>query len=82
MKLPTKAIITDAGFASRYLPITKTIPKAMLPLGNRPIMQLVIEECIQAGITEIIIVATTEGKPIYEDYFLSLIHISEPTRPY
>ena len=40
-KMPTKAIITDAGFASRFLPITKTIPKAMLPLGNRPIMQLV-----------------------------------------
>ncbi|MBQ2660268.1 NTP transferase domain-containing protein [Candidatus Saccharibacteria bacterium] len=66
---PTKAIITDAGFASRYLPITKTIPKAMLPLGNRPIMQFVIEECVEAGIEEIIIVATPEGKPIYEDYF-------------
>lgn len=64
-----KAIITDAGFASRYLPITKTIPKAMLPLGNRPIMQFVVEECIEAGIEEIIIVATPEGKPIYEDYF-------------
>jgi UTP--glucose-1-phosphate uridylyltransferase len=68
-KLVRKAIITDAGFASRYLPITKTIPKAMLPMGNRPIMQLVIEECVQAGIEEIIIVATPEGKPIYEDYF-------------
>lgn len=68
-KKPTKAIITDAGFASRYLPITKTIPKAMLPLGNRPIMQLVVEECAEAGIEEIIIVATHEGKPIYEDYF-------------
>ena len=64
-----KAVITDAGFASRYLPITKTIPKAMLPLGNRPIMQFVVEECVQAGIEEIIIVATPEGKPIYEDYF-------------
>ena len=68
-KMPTKAIITDAGFASRFLPITKTIPKAMLPLGNRPIMQFVVEECIEAGITEIIIVATPEGKLIYEDYF-------------
>ena len=68
-KMPTKAIITDAGFASRFLPITKTIPKAMLTLGNRPIMQFVVEECIEAGITEIIIVATPEGKPIYEDYF-------------
>ena len=68
-KTPTKAIITDAGFASRYLPITKTIPKAMLPLGNRPIMQLVVEECVDAGIEEIIIVATPDGKKIYEDYF-------------
>lgn len=66
---PTKAIITDAGFASRFLPITKSIPKAMLPLGNRPIMQLVVEECAAAGIQEIIIVATPEGKGIYEDYF-------------
>lgn len=64
-----KAIITDAGFASRYLPITKTVPKAMLPFGNRPIMQFIVEECAQAGIEEIIIVSTPEGKPIYEDYF-------------
>jgi UTP--glucose-1-phosphate uridylyltransferase len=64
-----KAIIADAGFASRYLPITKTLPKAMLPLGNRPIMQFVISECIEAEIEEIIVVATPEGKPIYEDYF-------------
>lgn len=78
MKRPTKAIITDAGFASRYLPITKTIPKAMLPLGNRPIMQLVVEECVQAGIQEIIIVATREGKPIYEDYFYNKVsHIHD-----
>ena len=68
MSAVKKAVITDAGFASRYLPITKTIPKAMLPLGNRPIMQLVVEECVAAGIEEIIIVATAEGKPIYEDY--------------
>lgn len=66
---PTKAIITDAGYASRFLPITKTIPKAMLPIGAKPIMQLVVEECTNAGIKEVIIVATAEGKPIYEDYF-------------
>jgi UTP--glucose-1-phosphate uridylyltransferase len=69
MKKVRKAIITDAGFASRYLPITKTVPKGMLPFGNRPIMQFVVEECVGAGIEEIIIVATPEGKPIYEDYF-------------
>lgn len=66
---PTKAIITDAGCASRFLPLTKTIPKAMLPLGNKPIMQLVVEECIVAGIKEIIIVATAKGRPLYDDYF-------------
>jgi len=68
-KQPTKAIITDAGYASRFLPITKTIPKAMLPLGAKPIIQYAVEECLEAGIQEIIIVATEEGKPIYEDYF-------------
>ncbi len=66
-----KAIITDAGFASRYLPITKTIPKAMIPIGSKPVMQLCVEECARAGIEEIIIVATpnTKSKEIYEDYF-------------
>ena len=66
-----KAIITDAGFASRYLPITKTIPKAMIPIGAKPVMQLCVEECVAAGIEEIIIVATpnTESKEIYDDYF-------------
>ena len=43
-KKPKKAIITDAGFASRYLPITKTIPKAMIPIGAKPVMQLCVEE--------------------------------------
>ena len=68
-KKPTKAIITDAGFASRFLPITKTIPKAMIPMGAKPIMQLVVEECVAAGIRDIIIVATPDGKAVYEDYF-------------
>lgn len=66
---PKKAVITDAGFASRFLPITKTIPKGMLPIGNRPVIQLVIEECLAAGIEEIILVVTPEGKSIYDDYF-------------
>ncbi|MBR2841560.1 NTP transferase domain-containing protein [Candidatus Saccharibacteria bacterium] len=66
-----KAIITDAGFASRFLPITKTIPKAMIPIGAKPVMQLCVEECAKAGIEEIVIVATpnTKAKEIYDDYF-------------
>ena len=71
MKSVKKAIITDAGFASRYLPITKTIPKAMIPIGAKPVMQLCVEECVEAGIEEIIIVATpnTKSREIYDDYF-------------
>lgn len=66
-----KAIITDAGFASRFLPITKTIPKAMIPIGAKPVMQLCVEECMAAGIEEIVIVATpgTMSRAIYDDYF-------------
>lgn len=66
-----KAIITDAGFASRYLPITKTIPKAMIPIGSKPVMQFCVEECVEAGIEEIVIVATpnTKSREIYDDYF-------------
>jgi UTP--glucose-1-phosphate uridylyltransferase len=68
-KTPTKAIITDAGFASRFLPLTKTVPKGMVPIGAKPIMQICVEECIEAGIQEMIIVATADGKAVYEDYF-------------
>jgi len=64
-----KAVVTDAGYATRFLPVTKTLPKCMIPIMDKPITQLVIEECMIAGITEIILVATEEGKPIYEDYF-------------
>lgn len=64
-----KAVLTDAGYATRFLPITKTLPKSMLPIWDKPITQYIVEECMEAGITEIIMVATEEGKPIYEDYF-------------
>ena len=66
---PTTAIITDAGKATRFLPWTKNTPKAMAPIGNKPIMQLVVEECATAGIKNIIIVTTKDGEGIYEDYF-------------
>ena len=68
-KTPTKAVITDAGFASRFLPITKTIPKAMIPLGAKPIMQYVVEECVKGGIKDISVedISTEEViKKIYE----------------
>src|SRR5688572_10023993 len=52
----TKAIIPVAGYGTRRLPITKAIEKCMLPIGNRPIVDYVAEDCLKAGITDIILV--------------------------
>ncbi|QQR51580.1 hypothetical protein IPF89_01990 [Candidatus Saccharibacteria bacterium] len=68
MQRPTKAIITDAGYASRYLPITKTIPKAMLPFGNKPIIQMAVEECAEAGIRKL-----SSSLPQRENPFMRII---------
>jgi UTP--glucose-1-phosphate uridylyltransferase len=64
-----QAIITDAGLASRFLPIVKTIPKSFIPIGSKPIMQILIEECVEADIGRIILVAREETRQVYEDYF-------------
>lgn len=63
-----KAIITAAGFGSRFLPFVKNIPKEMLPLVDRPSIHYLVEECKEAGIEEIIIVTRYEHSLI-EDYF-------------
>ncbi len=51
-----KAVITCAGFGTRFLPISKTIQKEMLPILNKPTIDYVVEDCLKAGITDIIIV--------------------------
>ncbi len=51
-----KAIISTAGFGTRFLPISKTIQKEMLPILNRPVIDYVVSDCVKAGIEEIIIV--------------------------
>jgi len=65
----TKAIITAAGFGSRFLPITKTFPKEMLPIIDKPIIQYLVEECAEAGIEEVIIVVSPAEVTKFEDYF-------------
>lgn len=64
-----KAIITAAGFGSRFLPITKTFPKEMLPIIDKPIIQYLVEECAEADIEEVIIVASPGEVTKFEDYF-------------
>lgn len=68
MKRPTKAIIPAAGFGTRFLPQTKAMPKEMMPLIDKPIIQYVVEELVAAGITDIIIVGSANKRAI-EDHF-------------
>jgi UTP--glucose-1-phosphate uridylyltransferase len=63
-----KAIIPAAGLGTRFLPATKAIPKEMLPIVDVPTLQLVVEEALQAGIEEIVLV-TGRGKSSIEDHF-------------
>lgn len=64
-----KAIITAAGFGSRFLPVTKSIPKEMLPILDKPIIHYLVEECKEAGIEEVIIVASPNEYEKFEGYF-------------
>lgn len=63
-----KAVITAAGLGTRVLPATKTIPKEMLPIVDKPAIQYIAEECAAAGITEILVIIS-RGKQTIEDHF-------------
>jgi UTP--glucose-1-phosphate uridylyltransferase len=63
-----KAVIPAAGWGTRFLPITKSMPKEILPLVDKPIIQYAVEECAACGI-ELIIIITSQGKAAIEDYF-------------
>jgi len=63
-----KAVIPAAGLGTRFLPATKTVPKEMLPIVDRPILLYVVEEAVRAGIEDIILVAG-RGKTAIEDFF-------------
>ena len=68
MKKVTKAIFPVAGMGTRFLPATKASPKEMLPIVDKPAIQYIIEEAIQSGIEEILII-TGRNKRAIEDHF-------------
>ena len=68
MKPVKKAIIPAAGLGTRFLPVTKAMPKEMLPIVDKPTIQYIVEEAIQSGIEDIIVV-TGKGKRAIEDHF-------------
>src|SRR6185436_8569021 len=63
-----KAVIAAAGMGTRFLPQTKAMPKEMLPVIDKPIIQYIVEELVEAGIEDIIIVTGYQKRSI-EDHF-------------
>lgn len=64
----TKAIIPAAGLGTRVLPASKSVPKEMLNIVDKPAIQYIVEEAVAAGITDILVI-TNRGKSVIEDHF-------------
>jgi len=73
-KKVTKAIIAVAGYGTRFLPATKNQPKEMLPIIDKPIIQYLVEECVESGIENIILV-TRFGQSVMENHFDSNVEL-------
>lgn len=63
-----KAVIPAAGYGTRFLPIAKAVPKEMLPLVDRPVIQYVVEEAVASGITDILLVISRSKRAIEEHF--------------
>ena len=63
-----KAVIPAAGLGTRFLPVTKAVPKELLPLFDKPLIQYAVEEAVRSGIEEIILVTSEDKEPL-EHYF-------------
>ncbi len=66
----TQAILPVAGLGTRFLPWTKAVPKELLPIGNQPIIALLVDECLSVGITDICFVIS-KGKELIPQYFFA-----------
>lgn len=76
MRKVKKAIIPAAGLGTRFLPATKAMPKEMLPIVDKPTIQYIVEEAVNSGIEDIIIV-TGKGKRAIEDHFDNAFELEE-----
>ena len=63
-----KAIIPAAGLGTRFLPVTRVVPKEMLPVGSKPALELIVDEAKSAGADDITIVIS-HGKELIREYF-------------
>src|SRR5581483_5644427 len=71
-----KAVLPVAGLGTRVLPATKVVPKELLPLVDKPTLQYIVEEAVEAGIEEIILV-TSRSKRAIEDHFDSFPELEQ-----
>lgn len=71
-----KGVIVAGGYGTRFLPITKSVPKEMLPLKDKPIIEYIIEELSSAGVKDILVVIS-EHKQIIKDYFSECKHLKD-----
>jgi len=76
MKKIKKAVLPVAGFGTRFLPATKAIPKEMLPIIDKPLIEYAVEEAVDAGIEEIIFI-TSHTKIAIENHFDSNFELEE-----
>ena len=74
-----KVVIPVAGWGTRSLPASKNIPKEMLPIFDKPVLQYIVEEAVEAGFTDVVFVTSRE-KRIIEDYFDHTPHLEELLR--
>lgn len=74
-----KGVIIAAGYGTRFLPVTKTVPKELLPVGTKPSIAFIVEEFMASGIDEIIVV-TSRRKKVLEDWFDREIELEEVFR--
>ena len=63
-----KAVIPAAGFGTRFLPFTKSVPKELIPLVDKPVIQYVVEEAVASGIEEILLVISSDKEPIIRHF--------------
>ncbi len=75
----TKAVIPAAGLGTRVLPASKSMPKEMLPIVDKPAIQYIVEEAVAAGITDILII-TSRGKGLIEDHFDNSYELEDTLR--
>ena len=68
MQKVTKAVIPAAGYGMRFLPVTKAIPKEMLPIVDTPTIEYIVRECVEAGITDILIIVSANKNSIINHF--------------